>query len=89
MTLPEPLRQKLGRLKEQGCPATLIERAMGMDVHIGSMIQFTSHSKKFNSIEFQVGNVFIGLHSDGLTTVRVINEPFEERIEIPPPKGDA
>lgn len=32
MTLPEPLRQQLGRLKEQGCPAALVERAMGIGV---------------------------------------------------------
>lgn len=94
MTLPEPLRQQLGRLREQGCPAALIERAMGMNVSSGGEWNVTYRQNGLHlSRHASPDHIFVVLCDDGAVKLQVFIQTnygeMMETITIPPPRGEA
>lgn len=101
VTLPDDLRQQLGRLKEQGCPAALIDRAMGMTLEDDGFefsgywnVSYDEHPKR---LEFErgfylhahgelVSPMIISLHEDGSMKCMLFGLGG---FTIPAPQGDA
>lgn len=85
--LPEPLRKQLSHLLESGCPAALVERAMGMKL-VGEGWDTARHEDGKLVLECELAVVAIA--EDGTCDINCYSINYDPvRITIPPPKVDA